>query len=323
MQRTLRAAGNSQNTATFIMTTKKTLNEQVNEVLNSRMSVNKKTKTLIKLGVTPYEAMFMARASMVVTPRRPLAPRHTFTYTFGVEMETINCRPSDFIRAAADLGLSVIDHTACYSGCHTDIAEFKLVPDGSLSGSNTAECVTPALNSNEVGFESLKKCCTALKTIGATTNKSCGLHVHIGARNLTDQEFCNVFVNYMMLETAIESFLAPSRRGSNAHWCYSLRRHEYAVLDATTKSEMRQALNYDRYHRVNAEAYNRHQTIEFRQHQGTINYRKVEAWVKFLGKLVEFSKTNRLTERIDTIENIPFLEEREKNYFISRREALA
>lgn len=302
--------------------TTKTLNEQVNEVLNSRMSVSKKTKTLISLGVTPYEALYMARASMVVTPRRPQAPRHIFTYTFGVEMETVNCRPSAFMQAAHDFGLTAIDHTGCYSGCHTDIAEFKLVPDGSLRGSNTAECVTPALNSNEAGFEDLKKCCHALRSVGATTNKSCGLHVHIGARDLSDQEFCNVFVNYMMLETAIESFLAPSRRGSNAQWCYSLRRHERSVLTATTKEEMRQALGYDRYHRVNAEAYNRHRTIEFRQHQGTINYRKVSAWVSFLGKLVEFSKTNRLTERIDRIENIPFLSQAEKNYFIRRREAL-
>ena len=302
--------------------TTKTLNEQVNEVLNSRMSVSKKTKTLISLGLTQHEALYMARASMVIKPRRPMAPRHVFTYTFGVEMETVNCRPSAFIRAARDFGLAAIDHTGCYSGCHTDIAEFKLVPDGSLRGSNTAECVTPALNSNEAGFEDLKKCCHALRQVGATTNKSCGLHVHIGARDLSDQEFCNVFVNYMMLETAIESFLAPSRRGCAAQWCYSLRRHERSVLTATTKEEMRQALNYDRYHRVNAEAYNRHKTIEFRQHQGTINYRKVSAWVSFLGKLVEFSKTNRLTERIDTIENIPFLSQAEKNYFIRRREAL-
>lgn len=299
------------------MDTKKTLSEQVQDILKKRISAKAKAEAIVKLGVTPWEAMCLARSSMPApTPR---TPRHIFTYTFGVEMETINCRPSSFIQAAQGEGLAVIDHTAAYSGCHTDVPQFKLVPDSSISGYNSAECVTPALKGDNDGFKSLKACCRALRQVGATTNRSCGLHVHIGARSLTDQEFCNVFVNYMQLETAIESFLAPSRRGSNSQWCASLRNSESRVLAATTKNEMRQALNYDRYHRVNAEAYNRHETIEFRQHQGTVNYTKISAWVKFLGKLVEWSRTNRLTGRIDRIEDIPFLNSTEKNYFIARR----
>ena len=298
------------------MNTNKTLAEQTNEVLKSRMSANKKAQALIKLGVTPYEAMVLAKASMPATPR---TPRIKFAYTFGVEMETYNCRPHDFMMAAREFGFEAIDHTEVYSGCHTDIQQFKLVPDGSLTGFNTAECVTPALDGNDNGFNSLKACCNALARVGARVNKSCGLHVHIGARNLTDYEYCNVFVNYMRLETAIDSFMAPSRRGDASRWCYSLRRHEQRILNATTKSEIRQALNYDRYHRVNAEAYNRHRTIEFRQHQGSIKYTKIEHWVKFLAKLVEYSKTNRLTENIDRIEDVPFLTQTEKNYFIARR----
>lgn len=282
------------------------------------MSANKKAQALVQLGITPYEAMILARSSMPApAPRTPR--RIKFTYTFGVEMETYNCNPVDFMMAARENGFEVIDHTARYNGCHTDIQQFKLVPDASLTGNNTAECVTPALNGNNNGFASLKACCKALARVGAKTNKSCGLHVHIGARSLSDSDYCNVFVNYMRLETAIESFLAPSRRGSNSRWCYSLRRHEQRVLFATTISEMRQALDYDRYHRVNAEAYDRHQTIEFRQHQGSTNFTKISHWVKFLAKLVEYSKTNRLAENIDRIEDIPFLTKAEKNYFINRR----
>lgn len=297
------------------MNTNKTLNQQVNEIKNARMSANKKAEALVKLGVTPYEAMIIAHASMPApTPR---APR--FTYTFGVEIETVNCNPADFLRAAREYGFDCIDHTSVYNGCHTDIRQFKLVPDGSLTGYDTAECVTPALDGNNKGFESLEKCCKALGRVGATTNRSCGLHVHIGAANLSNEAFCNVFVNYMRLETAIETFMAPSRRGANARWCYSLRNRQRRVEGATTKEDMRQALNYDRYHRVNAEAYNRHQTIEFRQHQGTTNFTKIKAWVKFLGKLVEWSRSNRLAENVDRIEDIPFLTQSEKTYFCRRR----
>ena len=294
------------------MNTKKSLTEQTNEVLKSRMSVAKKREALIKLGVTPYEAMVLARTSIPATATRTA---QAFTFTFGVEIECVGCRYIEFFDAARRNGLEVM--TQVYYN-HRDIPQYKLTTDSSISGRNPAECVTPALNSNDAGFESLKNCCKSLREIGATANSSCGLHVHIGAASLTDQEYCNVFVNYMRLETAIESFLAQSRRGENARWCKSLRNHESSVLRATTKEQMRSALG-SRYHRVNAEAYSAHQTIEFRQHQGTTNYTKISHWVKFLGKLVEYSKTHRLNANIDRIEDIPFLSEAEKNFFIERR----
>lgn len=295
--------------------TTKTLAQQTNEILTARMSANKKRDALVKLGVTPYEAMILARASMPApTPR---VPRTIFTYTFGVEIECIGCRFDEFMAAARRNGLSVYDQ---FYYNHTDMNMFKLTTDSSISGTNPAECVTPPLRSNG-GFESLKACCRSLSEIGARVNQSCGLHVHIGAADLTDSEYCNVFVNYMYLEKAIESFLAPSRRGRHSRWCKSLLLHRTALLEATTKGEVRYALDYDRYHRVNAESYLRHKTIEFRQHQGSANFTKIRHWVEFLGKLVEFSKTNRLESEINRIEDIPFLTQTEKNYFCARRAA--
>ena len=246
------------------------------------------------------------------TPRSPRPA--IFTYTFGVEIECVGCRYTEFFDAARRNGLEVM--TQVYYN-HRDIPQYKLTTDSSVHGENPAECVTPALNSTD-GFESLANCCKSLREIGATANSSCGLHVHIGAASLTDQEYCNVFVNYMRLETAIESFLAPSRRGMNSQWCASLRVNEYGVVNARTKQQMRDAFS-GRYFRVNTRSYAAHGTIEFRQHQGTTNFTKISRWVKFLGKLVEFSKTNRLTANIDRIEDIPFLTQTEKNYFISRR----
>ena len=290
----------------------KTLTEQVNEILKSKASCLKKAEAIVKLGVTPFEAMCLAKSSMPAP-----APRvHRFAYTFGVEIETINCRYVEFFDAARRNGLDVFDQVY-YN--HRDIPQYKLTTDASINGNNPAECVSPALNGNPNGFKSLKACCKALAEIGARANASCGLHVHIGARDLTDEAYCNVFVNYMRLETAIESFLAPSRRGANARWCASLRNHGDRLVNAGTKEDVRRALDFDRYHRVNAEAYGAHQTIEFRQHQGSTNFTKIEHWVKFLGKLVEWSRTNRLLSNIDRIEDIPFLSESDKRYFIGRR----
>jgi len=283
-----------------------TFNEQISNILKSNTTKAQKTQALIKLGITKYEAEYIAENWR----------GETFSFTFGVEIETVGCRFAEFTRAARANGLSVY---GSYNYNHTDMQQFKLVPDSSIRGTDAAECVTPPLDSSNGGYESLRACCKALAEVGATANRSCGLHVHIGAADMTDRHYCNVFANYLWLEKAIESFLAPSRRGANATWCASLRNHQDAVLTATTKNEMYRALNGDRYHRVNPCAYSRHRTIEFRQHQGSTNFTKIEAWVKFLGKLVEWSKDHRLYEAIDRIEDIPFLADDEKAYFIGRR----
>ena len=74
----------------------------------------------------------------------------------------------------------------------------------------------------------------------------------------------------------------------------------------------------DRYYKVNAESYTRHKTIEFRQHQGSTNYKKIEMWVKFCAKLVGWSRNN-----VFTSEDIPFLNKEEKAFFQSRKDAFA
>ena len=287
----------------------KTLATQVNEILKSDLNAEAKRIELIKLGITPYEAQCMATLVIADTPTS------TFTYTFGVEIECYNFTRPSLINAAHAKGLRV----ASEGYNHIDNRHYyKIVSDASLTGENTQEVVSPVLRSED-GLGSLKTLCESLSRVDAKVNKSCGLHVHIGARDLTNEEYCNIFVNYMYLEEAINSFLAPSRRDSNSRWCKSLKNHKMAIINSRTKNEIRSALEYDRYHRVNAEAYNRHGTVEFRQHQGTVNFEKISHWVTFLGKLVEYSKSNRLTRDITRIEDIPFLTEDEKRYFINRR----
>ena len=212
----------------------------------------------------------------------------------------------------------MLNHLSQYAGCHRDIPQFKLVPDSSISGHSPAECVTPALNGSRDGFKALKSCCDSLTEAGASVNVSCGLHVHIGAENITDEHYINVFKNYQMLEDAIDSIVSASRR--NSRWCRSIRNYDFS--DCTTKDDVFETLGGDRYRKVNPVAYVAHRTIEFRQHQGTVSYTKIRKWVNFLAKLVAWSEKNVLTAPVSDINEVPFLTDAERSYFTGRRDAL-
>ena len=168
-------------------------------------------------------------------------------------------------------------------------------------------------------MNSLKAMCDTLAAVDARVNRSCGLHVHIGAENLSDDHYVRIVRNYQKLESVIDSFMPNSRRGNNSPWCHSLQGVDFSRC--MTKRDVYDAMHGDRYYKVNAVAYLRHKTIEFRQHSGTVEYEKISNWVKFLAKLVEYSYKHEISS-CGSIEEIPFLKESEKTYFTNRREAL-
>lgn len=289
---------------------KKSLNEQISEVLLSHKSREEKYTDLLLLGLRDKEVQEFLHTSMKV--RKPRTVRY---YTFGVEIECINAPRPQLISSVSSKGVGIFSYIGSYCGCHEDNSkQFKIVSDGSLFGQDNNEVVSPVLKSTN-GMKSLKKVCESLSEIGATVNRSCGLHVHIGAADLTEEQYCNVFKNYYFLTNIIESFLAPSRRGG-CHWCYHL---PSSVLNCNTRREVLDACNNDRYFVVNPCAYMRHKTIEFRQHQGSTDFTKIKNWVHFCAKLVEWSKNNVLEEWVASVDEIPFLTASEKNYFKARQ----
>lgn len=58
--------------------------------------------------------------------------------------------------------------------------------------------------------------------------------------------------------------------------------------DWTTASEMCRYIN-TRYLTVNLQAYNKHGTIEFRQHHGTLNPEQIVSWIRFLDNFINVS----------------------------------
>ena len=284
---------------------KKSLSEQVNEVRESMMSKDAKCKALIKLGFTPYEVEFVLRDS-----------QSKFGFTFGVEIECLMMR-SRFIDRARLNGMQYE-----YQGYnHADNRSYyKFVSDSSIHGDNPIECVSPILEGNDNGFESLKNCCKTLNEADAKVNRSTGLHVHIGVSGMTDKWFVNIFKNYQKLEGVIDTFMAPSRRKNNNTFCRSLQGFNFDFACNTIADAQRKLSS--RYFKVNPMSINRHGTIEFRQHQGTTDFEKISNWVRFCAKLVQWSKENVLSNEVLSIDNIPFIIESERAFFKSRAVAL-
>lgn len=288
----------------------KTLAEQINEVKNSKTSKTEKRFALAKLGLIKSDIEII----MATLPKPEQKSR--FTYTFGVEIECLVPRREVEAKAAAN------DLRIAYEGYnHIDNTQyFKFVSDASIQGSNPIECVSPVLTSKD-GFKTLENCCKTLNEAGARVNRSTGLHVHIATKDMDEVWYSNVFVNYKKIETAIDKFMSESRRQYNNCFCKSLFRKN--LEECFDRASILNALHNDRYYKVNACSYQRHKTIEFRQHQGTTDFRKISAWVKFCAKLVAWSKTNRLQRAIFNIDEIPFLTKQEIRFFKNRAQQLA
>lgn len=300
---------------------KKSLSEQINDVVKGKGSRREKIQALIKLGIRENEIDFVLPAEVHV-------PRNVFKYTFGVEIEC--CMPRERFEAVAD-AKGVNYQFECYNH-HDNESYFKFTTDASIDTTSgregsPIECVSPVLKGTKSGFDKLSACCDALNEAGAYVNRSTGLHVHIGANGLTGWQYANVFKNYQKLECVIDSFMAKSRRGDNNTYCRSILNKD---LDGcmTRQQVFWQFTEHScsgsyigRYYKVNAAAYNAHGTIEFRQHQGSTDFTKIKNWVNFCAKLVAYSTEHVIEQEISSIDEIPFLTSAEKRYFKNRKAA--
>lgn len=166
---------------------------------------------------------------------------------------------------------------------HTTKTHWKIVTDASVNGGG--EMVSPILQ-GQSGLEQLSKVCEALQEAGARVNVQCGLHVHLDARDLTVKEIGTIYDRYAKYEEQIDLCLPRSRR--NSRWCESTKRHATNVKQATSKTE--QARVTGRYRKINLTNLGTTGSLEFRQHSGTIEFRKIGHWLAFLMQFVAKSQ---------------------------------
>jgi hypothetical protein len=271
-----------------------------------------------------YRLVMLSLPPVPVTRRVRRQVFRLLHFTVGVEIECTNIDRIRVREICAERGIATTDDYHNYN--HRDSStNYKLMSDGSLSRSRgdrymPCEIVSPVLRD----LSSLSTVCDVINEAGAKVNRTCGLHVHFGASRFTDDQWRRIVINYGRIESVIDSFMPPSRRGRASQWCDTVVDHaaEFEARPGLTRGQMASWLG-SRYHKVNLEAYDRHQTIEFRQHAGTTEFKKIENWVNFLAGLLSYSIQNEELLTATTIDELPFLNARQKAYFNRRAAAFA
>jgi hypothetical protein len=276
---------------------------QIQNILNSNATKTAKITLLLELGLSRIQiadlqslgkygaiqnvfAKWQAGRNGNVPTRLVFSPA-VFTKKFGIEIEAYGISRDRVAQALRTAGIN------CNAeGYNHDIrASWKVVTDGSLSGDNTFELVSPILE-GEDGLQQLRTVSAVLTRLGAKINKSCGLHVHFDAVNMDLTNWKNLIKNYAALEGTIDSMMPMSRRGTANNYCRTMKiANLNAKIDVARTLDQVRGIFSNRYSKVNTQAFSRHRTIEFRQHSGTFEATKIENWILFLHNLVDYSKS--------------------------------
>lgn len=301
------------------------------QILSSSLSKAEKARKLYDLGYTRHQVADLIcggnygwahniykKHFSLETVSRSLPS--VFNHKFGIEIEAYNVERSVLSQALRAAGINV--QAESYN--HITRRHWKIVNDASVSGSNGFELVSPVLKGNS-GIEEVKKVCQVLESLRANVNKSCGFHVHFDARELSINDWKNLYKNYITLENEIDQIMPASRKGNGNQYCRSMlnkmvsKQSAFSAIEmCNTVSELSRAIaNNSRYVKLNAESFMRHGTVEFRHHSGTVEFEKISNWVKICGSLIDKSKT----DLVNTLSE--FLPETLITYVNNRKRKLA
>lgn len=230
--------------------------------------------------------------------------------TFGVEIEYIGVTKPEVARRLREAKIRAT--VASYSKNVSPV--WRVSTDSSIAGKPAGEVVSPIL-SGRSGLGEVERVMDKMAQIGCRVNQTCGLHVHWNAIDFTGKNVMSLLRFYAKFERVIDYLVSPSRRADINLHCRSMVKDNNLAwvteLDATEKARatdvemnfrtkhsekwydstsQRYVERSSRYHKVNISAYQQFRTIEFRQHQGTVNSTKGINWIVFTQQLMNKAK---------------------------------
>lgn len=199
---------------------------------------------------------------------------------FGIEIEFTRITMAAAAAAvSAAVGYSV--YTDSYHGTR-DYSLWRVERDGSVTDYRGfgGEVVSPVLSGPD-GIRQVIAVMQALRQAGARVDRRCGMHVHVDCGDMTGEQIGRLMVAYADRQDAFDAMVAPSRRAGRNTYCQPFS--QYAKDQNKQSLELRRrAADSERYRTVNLQNLGRTGTVEFRQHQGSLNGTKATAWIKML-----------------------------------------
>lgn len=211
----------------------------------------------------------------------------------GVEIEFYGVHYEKVLKHLQAKGISV-----SYEGyTHQVMAGWKLVTDVSVTSIGTGvrkglELVSPILYGDE-GLDELEVVMNTLESIGAKVDKSCGLHVHHDVNDYTLKNFKSLYNMYWNYQNGIDSILPKSRRTVYENrYCKGLKTYRMNAVQRASSIDRLVYVLETRYIVLNPYSYIKYGTIEFRQHSGTVEFSKIEAWIVLTHCMVNYCRNN-------------------------------
>lgn len=304
------------------------------EILNSTLTKTKKAEALFELGFTRLQVADLVcngnrgfsyniwkkwneRRSENNQTISPINFEFEFNRKFGVEIEFFGAQDQTLKQNFVNSGLEI--RIESYN--HTTRPHWKFVSDSSILGLNAKELVSPVLQGKS-GLTEFRKACKALRISNAKVNKTCGVHVHLDANDYSVENFKTLLKNQYIIEAQIDKMMPSSRRGNANRYCQGFRRNSKTTFfqkidNCQTVRELSNIFR-TRYFKLNLQSFQRHGTVEFRQHGASTNFLKIKNWILICARLVEFSKQNILLTDLNQI-----LDENLQEYIEDRELALA
>lgn len=236
----------------------------------------------------------------------PLLPLGTSSSrTWGIEIETTRAnetsRPNGW-RSEYDGSLPGGSAGECDCGCedcydgdeHCDDRDSDCYRNADESSSR--EFVSPILEHyNSAG---LRKLCADLGT-DEHEDAAAGIHVHVGADDLSVVDVANLLLAYSAVEKLFtpllhrksRSYCKPTTTAQLRWWLAQVR--EYRKNNPTSWPEPRLIAHNapdDRYYDVNVQSLSKHGTIEFRAMGAWYDYEHLARWAWLVREMVNVSK---------------------------------
>ena len=251
--------------------------------------------------------------------------------TFGVEVEFTGISRETAIRIIAVTLWKDINAKGEYAGgaynaytC-TDPQRrvWRVVRDGSVrtigddgSGDNSCELNTPILKGTK-DIELLQEVIRNLRKYGAKVNRSCGMHIHLGAGDLTAVNMRNLANIWHKNERMFFNAFQVDEEHRDTSYCNAMsERFSDAINNVTSRDltidrllcmfyncqpsslsrNIQAHYNTARYRALNFHSYGRLNTIEFRLFNATLHAGKVKTAIQFVLALMETAIAKKRTD---------------------------